>query len=104
MGEAKRRKETGAPPPRKAKSNKPLYAGIGLLVLAAVLLGVFFLTAAPEPTSDDLPVAAPNADDFPAQLDQYGVSLVPRLWQFLLSQQEVEGRVCGGGQGSLRLL
>ena len=43
MGEAKRRKETGAPPPPKAKSNKPLYAGIGLLVLAAVLLGVFLL-------------------------------------------------------------
>ena len=63
MGEAKRRKETGAPPPPKAKSNKPLYAGIGLLVLAAVLLGVFFLTAAPEPTSDELPVAAPNAEE-----------------------------------------
>ena len=37
MGEAKRRKETGAPPPQKGKSNKLLYAGIGLLALAAVL-------------------------------------------------------------------
>ncbi|MBU2953636.1 DsbA family protein [Marinobacter sp. F3R08] len=77
MGEAKRRQETGAPPPRKAKSNKPLYIGVVVLVLAAVLLGVFFLTAAPKPTSDDLPVAAPNASDFPAQLDQYGVSIGP---------------------------
>ena len=67
MGEAKRRKETGAPPPQKGKSNKLLYAGIGLLALAAVLLGVFFLTAPPKPTSDGLPVAAPNAEDFPAQ-------------------------------------
>ncbi|HAP51857.1 MAG TPA: disulfide bond formation protein DsbA, partial [Marinobacter adhaerens] len=72
MGEAKRRKETGAPPPQKGKSNKLLYAGIGLLALAAVLLGVFFLTAPPKPTSDGLPVAAPNAEDFPAQLDQFG--------------------------------
>ena len=77
MGEAKRRKETGAPPPQKGKSNKLLYAGIGLLALAAVLLGVFFLTAPPKPTSDGLPVAAPNAEDFPAQLDQFGVSVGP---------------------------
>ncbi|AOY86747.1 disulfide bond formation protein DsbA [Marinobacter salinus] len=75
MGEAKRRKETGAPPPRKSKSNKPLYIGIGALVLAVVVTGLFFLTAEPEPTSDGLPVAAPTADPFPAQLDQYGVSV-----------------------------
>lgn len=73
MGEAKRRKETGAPAPRKA-SNKPLYIGVALLVLAAVVLGLFFLTAQPEPTSDALPVASENADPFPAELDQYGVS------------------------------
>ena len=77
MGEAKRRKETGAPPPQKGKSNKVLCAGIGLLALAAVLLGVFFLTAPPKPTSDGLPVAAPNDEDFPAQLDQFGVSVGP---------------------------
>lgn len=76
MGEAKRRKETGAPAPRKA-SNKPLYIGVALLVLAAVVLGVFFLTAQPEPTSNELPVAGTNADPFPAELDQYGVSVGP---------------------------
>ncbi len=76
MGEAKRRKETGTPAPRKA-SKRPLYIGAGLLILAAVLLGLFFLTAQPEPTSDDLPVASANAEPFPAELDQYGVSVGP---------------------------
>lgn len=74
MGEAKRRKETGAPAPRKS-NNKPLYIGVASLVLAAVVLGLFFLTAQPEPTSDELPVAGANADPFPAELDQYGVSV-----------------------------
>ncbi|WP_273207762.1 DsbA family protein [Marinobacter subterrani] len=77
MGEAKRRKETGTPSSGKPKSNKPLYIGIGVLVLAAVVLGVVFLTASPAPTSDELPVAAADAAPFPAQLDQYGVSVGP---------------------------
>lgn len=77
MGEAKRRKETGAPPPGSSKSRKPLYIGIGVLVLAAIGLGVAFLTASPDPTSDELPVAAADAAPFPAQLDQYGVSVGP---------------------------
>ncbi|MDO6442774.1 thioredoxin domain-containing protein [Marinobacter sp. 2_MG-2023] len=75
MGEAKRRKQTGAPPPRKTNSRKPLFIGVSVLVLAAIVIGAFFLTAAPKPTSEDLPVAAPGADAFPAQLDQYGVSV-----------------------------
>ncbi|SOB78202.1 Protein-disulfide isomerase [Marinobacter sp. LV10R510-11A] len=77
MGEAKRRKQTGAPPPPppKASSRKPLVIGVSVLVLAAIVLGVFFLTASPKPTSDALPVAAPNAEAFPAELDQYGVSV-----------------------------
>jgi protein-disulfide isomerase len=77
MGEAKRRKETGAPPPGRPKSNQPLYIGIGVLVLAAVVLGVVFLTASPAPGSDELPVAAADAAPFPADLDQYGVSVGP---------------------------
>ena len=77
MGEAKRRKETGAPPLRKGKSNTPLYIGIGVLVVAAVVFGLVFLTAAPEPTSDELPVASADAEAFPAQLDQFGVSVGP---------------------------
>jgi len=75
MGEKKRREQTGAPAPRKANSRKPLAIGVTVLILAAVILGVVFLTAAPKPTSDELPVAAPNAEAFPSQLDQYGVSV-----------------------------
>ncbi|HEA53199.1 hypothetical protein LCGC14_1237620 [marine sediment metagenome] len=75
MGEAKRRKQTGAPPPQKTNSQKPLMVGVIVLVLAAIAVGVVFLTAAPMPGSDELPVAATNAEDFPAQLDQYGVSV-----------------------------
>ncbi|MBW4934226.1 DsbA family protein [Marinobacter sp. F4206] len=76
MGEAKRRRETGAPAPKKS-GNQPLYIGVAVLVLAAVAIGLFFLTAKPKPTSDELPVAAPNADAFPAELDQYGMSVGP---------------------------
>lgn len=75
MGEAKRRKETGAPPPQKKKDRKPLYIGLGVIVLVFVAVGIFFLTESPTPTSDELPVAGPNADPFPAQLDRYGVSV-----------------------------
>lgn len=75
MGEAKRRKETGAPPPNRKKDRKPLYIGIGVIVLVFVALGVFFLTASPSPSSDELPVASPNADPFPEQVDRYGVSI-----------------------------
>ncbi|RBW48523.1 DsbA family protein [Marinobacter sp. F3R11] len=75
MGEAKRRNRTGVPQPRKNNSRKPVVIGISVLVLAAIVLGAFFLTAGPTPTSGDLPVAAPNAEPFPEQLDQYGVSV-----------------------------
>ena len=75
MGEAKRRKETGAPPPNRKKDRKSLYIGISVIVLVFVAVGVFFLTASPAPTSDELPIAGPNADPFPAQLDRFGVSV-----------------------------
>ena len=75
MGEAKRRKETGTPPPNRKKDRKSLYIGISVIVLVFVAVGVFFLTASPAPTSDELPVAGPNADPFPAQLDRFGVSV-----------------------------
>ncbi len=77
MGEAKRRKETGAPAPRKGKSNKPLMIGVAVLILAAVVFGLSFMTSSPEPTSDELPVAAPNAEPFPSELDQFGISVGP---------------------------
>lgn len=75
MGEAKRRKETGAPPPARKKDRKPLYLGVGIIILAFVAVGAFFLTASPDPSSDALPVAAPSAGPFPAELDRYGVSV-----------------------------
>lgn len=75
MGEAKRRKQTCAPPTRKKHSKKPLVIGVSVLVLAAIVVGVFFLTAAPKPSSSGLPVAAPGAEAFPSELDQFGVSV-----------------------------
>lgn len=75
MGEAKRRKQTGAPSPRKTGSRKPLAIGVSVLILAAIVVGVFFLTTTPGPTSSDLPVAAPDAEAFSGELDQYGVSV-----------------------------
>ncbi|MBL3555358.1 MULTISPECIES: DsbA family protein [Marinobacter] len=75
MGEAKRRKETGAPPPVRKKGRKSLYLGVGVIVIAFVAVGVFFLTASPDPSSDALPVAAPNANPFPAELDRFGISV-----------------------------
>lgn len=75
MGEAKRRKQSGDPAPRKNRSRTPLVIGVTVLVLAALVLGLMFLTAAPGPASGELPVAATNADAFPAELDRYGVSV-----------------------------
>lgn len=75
MGEAKRRKNMGEPSSGKTKSNKPLYVGIAVLVVAAIVFGLSFLTAKPELTSGELPVADASAQPFPAELDQYGVSI-----------------------------
>lgn len=75
MGEAKRRKQTGAPPPARKKDHKSLYLGVGVIVVVFVAVGVFFLTASPDPSSDALPVAAPDASPFPEELDRFGVSV-----------------------------
>ncbi|CAN0592150.1 unnamed protein product [Ectocarpus sp. 12 AP-2014] len=75
MGEAKRRKETGQPSPEKPQSRKPLVLGVTALAIVAAIIGVFFLTAAPDKTSDELPVAAPGANAFPSALDRFGISV-----------------------------
>lgn len=75
MGEAKRRRSTGGTSPVKARNNKPMYIGVAVLIVAATVFGVLFLTAKPEPASGDLPVAAADAEPFPAELDQYGTSI-----------------------------
>lgn len=75
MGEAKRRKKTGEPAAARKRKTSSLYMVAGTLVLVAIATGLYFLGAGPSPTSDDLPVAAPGAEPFPAELDQYGVSI-----------------------------
>ena len=76
MGEAKRRKETGTPAPKtKVEKKKPLWVSAGISAFAVILVIVFFATRPPSPDSDSLPKAGENAGDFPAQLDQYGVSV-----------------------------
>lgn len=76
MGEAKRRKQTEAPAPGpKKKKQKPVLIGVSVSVAVLLVAAVVFFTAAPGPASDDLPVASPDAPPFPAQLDDFGVSV-----------------------------
>lgn len=75
MGEAKRRKKTGQPVAKGKPSQKPLIIALSAGVVALVIAIVYFITAPPAPTSDALPTASANASPFPAQLDEYGVSL-----------------------------
>ncbi|MBY6033282.1 DsbA family protein [Marinobacter daepoensis] len=77
MGEAKRRKQTGAPSPRSPQGRKPLIILLAVVIAVVVVAGLYVATKPPAPGSDDLPVAAPNADEFPAMLDQFGVSVGP---------------------------
>lgn len=75
MGEANRRKKSGQIAPKGKSSQKPLIIGLGLGVLLLIVAIVYVITAAPDSSSEDLPVAAENADPFPSQVDQYGVSM-----------------------------
>ncbi|MFO8142930.1 MAG: thioredoxin domain-containing protein [Marinobacter sp.] len=77
MGEAKRRKHTGAPSPRSNGNKKPMIIAVSVAVVIAVIVGLYMTTRPPAPTSSALPVAAPGAPEFPAALDQYGVSVGP---------------------------
>ena len=75
MGEAKRRKQTGAPSPRNTQGRKPLVIVFSLVIGVAVVAALYFATRPPVPSSETLPVAAPDAEEFPAFVDQYGVSV-----------------------------
>jgi protein-disulfide isomerase len=75
MGEANRRKKTGQPAPKGKKSQKPLIIGLSAGVIALIVVIVFVITSAPAPDSDALPTAVPDAAPFPAQVDQFGVSI-----------------------------
>ena len=74
MGEANRRKKTGQPAP-KGKSQKPLIIALSAGVVALVIAILYVITAAPDPDSESLPTAGPNAEPFPEQVDEFGVSL-----------------------------
>ncbi|MGO1234085.1 MAG: DsbA family protein, partial [Marinobacter sp.] len=73
MGEANRRKQTGAPSPKK-NSRTRIIIGAGALAIA-IIVGLYVLIRPPAPDSDALPVAGPDAEAFPAELDRYGVSV-----------------------------
>ena len=76
MGEAKRRQKTGQPAAKTANNNqKPLIVGLSLAVVALIIGIVYVITAAPDSSSDALPTAGDNSAPFPAQVDQFGVSL-----------------------------
>jgi len=75
MGEAKRRQNTGQPAPKGKSSQKPLIISLSAGVIALIVAILYFVTAAPEPTSDELPSAAANADPLPGQVDQFGVAV-----------------------------
>lgn len=75
MGEAKRRSKTGQPAPKGTNSQKPLIIGLSAAVIALIVVIVYVITAPPAPTSDELPTAGPNAAPFPAQVDQFGISV-----------------------------
>lgn len=77
MGEAKRRKQTGTPSPKKRQGRKPLIIAGALVVGVALVAGLYVATQPPGSGSQSLPVAAPDAEPFPAMLDQYGVSVGP---------------------------
>ncbi|TGN40353.1 DsbA family protein [Marinobacter confluentis] len=76
MGEAKRRQKTGQPAPKSTGNNqKPLIIALSAGVIALIIGIVYIITAAPDPTSESLPTAGPNAAPFPEQVDQFGVSV-----------------------------
>ncbi|MFC4260313.1 DsbA family protein [Marinobacter lacisalsi] len=76
MGEAKRRQQEGGPAPRKRSSKPVIFAGL-VIVAAAVVGALYYLTLPPTPDSDSLPEVSEDTPAFPAQLDRYGISVGP---------------------------
>jgi protein-disulfide isomerase len=78
MGEAKRRKETGQPAPKKLPGRgRGAMIAVIVVILLAIITGLYFLTRAPAPDSAALPSVPPSAEAFPAGVDRYGVSIGP---------------------------
>jgi protein-disulfide isomerase len=76
MGEAKRRKHTGSPPPRKRSSKPAIVAGLAILGVA-IIAGIYYLTLPPAPGSSELPRVSDDTPPFPAELDRHGISVGP---------------------------
>lgn len=77
MGEAKRRQHDGAPSPRKRSSKSVTYGGLVIVLIAAVVVALYFLTQPPAPDSANLPDVSADTPAFPAELDRHGVSMGP---------------------------
>ncbi len=75
MGEAKRRMTTGQPGYDRSRRRRLGWLAIGVAVVVALVAGVVLMTQPPEQTSEALPVAAADAQPFPAELDRFGVSI-----------------------------
>lgn len=77
MGEAKRRKAQGAPPRRGRRwLRQRLLAGAGAVVVAGVLVGLYYVLTTPGVAPvGDLPDAPADAAPFPGSLDRFGVSI-----------------------------
>lgn len=78
MGEAKRRKQTGAPSPSPNPNRNRTSILVGVVALAALIMtGLYILTKPPVPEDENLPAAGPDTPPFPEEVDQYGVSIGP---------------------------
>lgn len=77
MGEAKRRQAGGAPTGQGRGGKRTGWMIAGGAIALALVAGVVWLSQPPAAESPSLPVAAADAGPFPAELDQYGVSIGP---------------------------
>ena len=76
MGEAKRRQKTGAPAPRKRSLRGLVFIGL-LIIAVAIVAGLYYLTQPSLTGPGELPEVSEDTPAFPAELDQYGVSVGP---------------------------
>lgn len=76
MGESKRRRQRGDnPPPRRGRSGVTSALLIGVGVLLAVAAVVFWVGRDTPPELAELPDAPADAAPYPAELDEYGISV-----------------------------
>ncbi len=76
MGEAKRRHKTGVPAPRKRSRKGLVFTGL-LIIAVAIVAGLYYLTQPSLTGPGELPEVSEGTPAFPAELDQYGISVGP---------------------------